>query len=35
MQEISNNVTVDYQVGKLELKNSELLKDAVNKISDK
>ena len=35
MQEISNNVTVDYQVGKLELKNAELLKDAVKKIADK
>ena len=35
MQEISNNVTVDYQVGKLELKNAELLKDAVKEIADK
>ncbi|KOY73940.1 hypothetical protein RZ70_00600 [Apilactobacillus kunkeei] len=35
MREISNNVTVDYQVGKLELKNAELLKDAVKEIADK
>lgn len=35
MQEISNNVTVDYQVGKLELKNSELLRNAVKEIADK
>lgn len=35
MQEISNNVTVDYQVGKLELKNAELLKNAVKEIADK
>ncbi|MCX0325200.1 DUF1351 domain-containing protein [Apilactobacillus kunkeei] len=35
MQEISKNVTVDYQVGKLELKNAELLKDAVKEIADK
>ncbi|CAI2616654.1 hypothetical protein AKUH4B410M_09370 [Apilactobacillus kunkeei] len=35
MQEISNNVTVDYQVGKLELKNSELLRNAVSEVADK
>ena len=35
MKEISNNVTVDYQVGNLELKNAELLKDAVKEIADK
>lgn len=35
MQEIRNNVTVDYQVGKLELKNAELLKNAVREIADK
>lgn len=35
MQEISKNVAVDYQVGKLELKNAKLLKDAVKEIADK
>lgn len=35
MQEISNNVTVDYQVGKLELQNADILKSAVKEVADK
>lgn len=35
MQEISNNVTVDYQLGKLELQNADILKSAVKEVADK
>lgn len=35
MNELTTNVTVDYQVGKLELKNADVLKNAINEVADK